>query len=279
MTEASEWQIAGSRGKIVVHEWSGEQPRSVVVIVHGYGEHAGRYDHVAKALVAEGAAVYAPDHLGHGRSGGERVLIEDLEDVVTDLDEVVRKARADRPGLPVALIGHSMGGIIATRYVQRRAADPEGNQLAALVLSGPVIGGNPGFQMLLSMDPIPEVPIDPATLSRDPAVGEAYAADELVWHGAFKRETLEALFRAIDEIAAGPGFGSLPTLWIHGELDALAPMEQTRPAVERVKGDVFEERVYEGAQHEVFNETNKDEVLADVTGFLRTHLQTAAPAT
>ena len=98
------------------------------------------------------------------------------------------EARADHPGLPVVLVGHSMGGLIAARFAQRYL-----DELAALVLSGPVVGGNPAFEMLLEMDPIPEIPIDPAILSRDPAVGAAYAADPLVYHGPFHKATLRAL--------------------------------------------------------------------------------------
>jgi alpha-beta hydrolase superfamily lysophospholipase len=96
--------------------------------------------------------------------------------------------------------------------------------LAALVLSGPFIGGNPQVEGLLTMDPLPEVPIDPGILSRDPAVGDAYASDELVYHGPFHRVTLEATFAAVREVGAGPGFGDLPTLWIHGEGDVLSPL-------------------------------------------------------
>jgi alpha-beta hydrolase superfamily lysophospholipase len=163
----------------------------------------------------------------------------------------------------VVLIGHSMGGVIATAYAQR--ADP---RLAALVLSGPVIGGNPAFESLLTMDPIPDVPIDPSILSRDDEVGRAYAADPLIWHGPFKRPTLEALFAMIAKIQAGPGLGSLPTLWLHGDQDALAPLEATRAAIDTVRGDELEEHVYPGALHEIFNETNRDEVLGDVTAFI-----------
>ncbi len=148
------------------------------------------------ALVEHGAAVYAPDHHGHGRSEGEAAFIEDIEHAVSDLDQVADIAKAAYPGLPVVLLGHSMGGIIATRYAQQHR-----DSLTALALSGPAIGGNPGFEQLLGMDPIPEIPIDPTSLSRDPAVGEAYAADELVYHGPFKRETLLAMFGAIENIA------------------------------------------------------------------------------
>jgi alpha-beta hydrolase superfamily lysophospholipase len=262
MIQRTEWPLAGSRGQIVVSEWQGDEPRYVAVLVHGYGEHIGRYDHVARRLVADGAAVYGADHAGHGKSEGERVLIDDVDDLVSDLHAVVRQARAGNPGLPLALIGHSMGGIVATLYAQCHQG------VDALVLSGPVLGGNPGFEALLGMNPIPEIPIDPATLSRDPAVGQAYADDLLVWHGAFKHQTLEAMFHAMDRIAGGPSLGALPTLWIHGELDSLAPLELTWPAIGRIRGEHLEARIYPEAQHEVFNEINRDEVLADVTAFL-----------
>jgi alpha-beta hydrolase superfamily lysophospholipase len=262
VTQRTEWELHGCRERIVVSEWRGDDPRFIALIAHGYGEHIGRYDHVARRLCETGAIVCGPDFQGHGKSDGERVLIEDVDDLVAALDAVARQARSTHGDLPLAVIGHSMGGIVATLYAQRN------DDIDALVLSGPVIGGNPGFEALLEMNPIPEIPIDPHALSRDPAVGRDYAEDPLVWHGAFKRPTLESLFQAIDAIAQGPSLGSLPTLWVHGEEDALAPLERTRPAIERVRGEHVVERIYSGAQHEVFNETNRDEVIADVIAFL-----------
>lgn len=261
-------EIRGRRGRIAVHRWSAPRPRFVVLLAHGYGEHAGRYAHVAERLLAEGAAVYAPDFQGHGASDGERARFETVNDLVDELASTYDAARRAHPGLPAVLVGHSLGGLTATRFVQR-----ESPELAALVLSGPVVGGNPQVEALLTLDPLPEVPIDPSILSRDPAVGEAYAKDELVYHGPFHRETLEAIFAAVREVAAGPGFGALPTLWIHGEGDALAPLDVTREAVRRLSGSDFEEHVYAGAQHEVLNEINRDEVLDDVIGFLRRSLR------
>ncbi|HEX8084182.1 MAG TPA: alpha/beta hydrolase [Solirubrobacteraceae bacterium] len=264
MATRTESEVQGARGRIVVHEWRGEDPRFVALLSHGYGEHAGRYEHVAQRLVAEGAAVYAPDHLGHGRSEGERVHVDDGEDFSADLHRVAEKARAEHPGLPVVLIGHSMGGLIATRYAQRHPGE-----LQALVLSGPAVGGAPELEMLLTLEPIPEVPIDPAVLSRDATVGQAYMDDPLVWHGPFKRSMLQALVTAVNAVAEGPSLGDVPTLWIHGEDDQLVPLAATRPAIEKVKGPNFEEKVYPGARHEVFNETNSEEVLDDVVAFVR----------
>ena len=260
----TETELDGARGRIAVHQWRGDdEPRFVALLSHGYGEHAGRYEHVAQRLVAEGAAVYAPDHVGHGRSEGERVHVDDGEDFSADLHRVAELARREHPGLPVVLVGHSMGGLIATRYAQRHPGE-----LDALVLSGPAIGGAPALEMLLTLDPIPDVPIDPAVLSRDLTVGQAYADDPLVWHGPFKRSMLQAMVAAVHAVAEGPGLGDVPTLWIHGEDDQLVPLAATRAAIEHVKGTRFEEKVYLGARHEVFNETNKDEVLDDVMAFI-----------
>jgi alpha-beta hydrolase superfamily lysophospholipase len=264
MAAKTESELRGARGHIVVHEWANPDARFVLLLSHGYGEHAGRYEHVARRLVDEGAVVYAPDHLGHGRSEGERAHVDDGEDFSADLHRVAERARAAHPGLPVVLLGHSMGGLVATRYAQRHPGE-----LDALVLSGPAIGGAPQLEMLLTLDPIPDVPIDPAVLSRDPAVGQAYAQDPLVYHGPFKRATLQALVAAVRAVADGPGLGDLPTLWIHGEEDQLVPLSVTRAAIEHVRGSDFTEHVYPGARHEVFNETNSDEVLDDVVAFLR----------
>jgi alpha-beta hydrolase superfamily lysophospholipase len=263
---ATDLTIDAARGPVVVRRWRGSDPRVLVIIAHGYGEHSGRYDHVARALVDTGAVVYAPDHYAHGRTAadGELAAFDDLDDLVAGLESVASSARAAHPGLPVALVGHSMGGIIAARYVQKHGAD----SLDALVLSAPAIGGNAGLAALLEMDPIPDVPLDPSVLSRDPQVGDDYAADPLVYHGPFRRSTLAAMVKAVDAVQAGPGFGALPVLWVHGELDELAALDATRPVVEAL-ASVLETHVYAGAMHKVFNETNREEVLSDVIAFLR----------
>src|SRR4051794_23494271 len=257
-------ELEGERGRIAVRRWEpAGEPEYIALLSHGYGEHSGRYGHVAEALNDAGAVIYAPDHHGHGRSDGERAVIDDSPAMVADLAKVDALAREAHPGLPVVLIGHSMGGMIATRFFQTQDAD-----LAALVLSGPVIGGNEEILALAQMDPIPEVPLDPSVLSRDPAVGEAYASDPLVYHGGFAKETLVGFGEAVELIASSRGFGDLPTLWIHGELDALAPLEPTRAAIDHLRGPATEQKIYPGAMHEIFNETNQDEVIGDVIAFI-----------
>lgn len=265
VTATTKTTLNGRRGRITIRRWDPPNPRRVVVIVHGIAEHSGRYEHVAQRFAADGAAVYAPDHFGHGHSEGERGLIDDFDDLVADLAAVIELAASEHPDLPIALVAHSLGGIVATRYVQSSPA-----RLAALVLSGPVIGGNPAFKALLDLDPLPEVPIDPAALSRDSAVGEAYATDELIYHGPLQRRTLESIFEAVDKIAAGPELGELPLCWLHGELDPLAPLDATRPVVDWIHGPDFEAHIYPGAMHEIFNEINQAEVLDDASAFIMT---------
>ncbi|MFE1836203.1 alpha/beta hydrolase [Streptomyces sviceus] len=259
----AEHVLTGTHGPLTVREWPHERPRYLALVVHGYGEHVGRYEELAQVLVAHGAAVLGPDHTGHGKSAGERVLIEDFEDVVTDVHAVADLARATWPGVPLVMVGHSMGGLIAARFAQRY-----GTELAALVLSGPVIGAWELPGTLLALDEIPDTPVSPASLSRDPEVGAAYRADPLVWHGPMKRPTVEAFAHTLETVSQGGDVGPLPLLWLHGDDDRLVPLAGSRAGVEGIRGGTFTERTYPGARHEVFHETNKAEVFADVTDFL-----------
>ncbi|MFJ4002217.1 lysophospholipase [Streptomyces sp. NPDC090023] len=263
MTDVRAHTRQGVHGALHIRAWPHPAPRYLALLVHGYGEHAGRYDEVAGVLHSHGAAVYAPDHLGHGRSAGERVLIEDFEDVVTDVHAAADLARAEHTGLPLVMVGHSMGGLIAARYAQRY-----GSELSALVLSGPVIGewALPG--RLLALDEIPDVPVSLAALSRDPAVGAAYDADPLVWHGPMKRPTLVAFEHGLAAVAEGGDIGELPLLWLHGDDDRLVPLPGSRVGVDRLGAGRAIERVFPGARHEVFNETDRAKVFEELTGFL-----------
>jgi alpha-beta hydrolase superfamily lysophospholipase len=209
---ASVETFAGTQTEIAVSLWPNPGARRIVILAHGYGEHLGRYEYVAQFLVQRGAVVAGPDHVGHGRSGGERVEVTDYDLVVDDLHAVVERLKERHPDLPVVLVGHSMGGMIAARYAQLRP-----DELVGLVLSGPVLGTWSSVTDMLALAEIPDDPLDVSTLSRDPRVGEIYAADELVWHGPFKRQTLQALDSALRTINAGPKLGHLPTLWLHGE--------------------------------------------------------------
>jgi alpha-beta hydrolase superfamily lysophospholipase len=260
--------LQGQAGTLHVARWPNPSARYLAVLCHGYGEHIRRYDHVAAALREHGATVVGHDHVGHGRSEGERVLIHDVDELVDDQHQAISWAREHQPDLPIVLIGHSMGGLIAARYAQRF-----GDGLTALVLSGPVLGRWEAAEQLVDLDPIPELPIDPATLSRDPAVGEAYAQDPLVWHGTFRRETLRALLDCLRRIEEDGPVTGLPTLWIHGEEDQLVPIGPSRDGVRAlIPGEQLTEELRRDARHEVFNETDQTETFAVMTRFVDAHL-------
>lgn len=255
--------FAGGQEEIAMSLWENPGARHIVILAHGYGEHLGRYEHVAQFLVERGALVAGPDHVGHGRSGGERVVVTDYSLVVDDLHMVVERVKKRHPEMPVVLVGHSMGGMIAVRYAQLHR-----DELVGLVLSGPVLGTWSSVTDLREVDEIPDDPLDVSTLSRDPRVGEIYSADDLVWHGPFKRQTLRALDAALRTINAGPKLGELPTLWLHGEDDQLVPLSETRAGIDTLGFTDLEEVIYPQARHEVFNETNNDEVLAKTAEFI-----------
>lgn len=267
--DVTDLSFEGHAGTVVGRRWSGDDPAEpayVVLLVHGYGEHCGRYEHVAARLVEDGAVVYAIDHVGHGGSAGEPVLITSFQEVEEDVHMLEAHARMEHPTLPVVLIGHSMGGLIGARYAQRW-----GDGLAAIILSGPVLGRWRAAEDLLAADEIPDTPVDPSTLSRDDSVGEAYVADPLVWHGPFKRQTLEAIQETLAMIRDA-GAVDDPILWLHGEEDQLVPMADTKRGWESLAGRHASAKSYPGARHEIFNETNQDEVLDDVIAFVRANL-------
>lgn len=257
-------EIAGTKGGVTIHEWApvGE-PSFVALLAHGYAEHAGRHAELAERLEQRGAVVYAPDHWGHGYSGGERALVEEADVLLGDFTRVYDLARAEQPDLPLLLIGHSMGGLLATLFLQE--AD---RPVDVVVLSSPLLGGNPGLEALLELDEIPAIPIDPSVISRDEIAQDAYLNDELVYHGPFRRETLEGLVTTVARAKEGPGFGELPVLWIHGTGDMLVPFDLTREVVESLAGPNTEMKSYEEARHELFHETNRDEVYEDLFEFI-----------
>ena len=253
--------LASSTGESIFYRvWEpSASPAAVMVLVHGMSEHSGRYDHVGRYLSERGVIVYAHDHLGHGQSGGARGTVGRFEDFLDDLALVHAMARRDHPDLPLFMLGHSMGGLIVAAYLVERRARPD-----YLILSGPAIVPilEPGDRT-----------IDPSRLSKDPAVWEQYMSDPLVLR---ERVTDDLFVRLADGLARLPGRAAeidMPWLLIHGEADRLCSAEGARGWLEGSSSTQRTVRIYPGGRHEMLNETNKDEVLADAWKWMRARLE------
>lgn len=259
----AEWKFQGHNGSRFACRWEATNPERLAIISHGYAEHIGRYHRVAGELARTGTTVVGFDHVGHGRSAGERVLIDDLDDLAADLHRLVTDTRQRHPQLPTILVGHSLGGLVAARYTQLH---PE--TLNRLVLSSPVLGSWRAIDLLLAKDSLPNKPLPHELLSRDPAVGQTYAADPLVWHGGFQRRTLHAIATGLKRFGTGPRIDRIPVLWLHGSDDRLVPIDGTRRGIERGFGANLTAHLFDGARHELLNESNRMEVMAVLREFL-----------
>ena len=259
-----EGEFAGSEGTVAYRRWEPqEDPVRVVLIAHGYAEHGGRYRHVAEALTQRGAVVYAIDHLGHGRSEGERALIADFDHVVDDLHALAEIGKGEHHELPLILVGHSMGGLIVGLFAERWP-----DAVAGVAFCGAVIGDWQWARQVLSAPELPTIPFDPSALSRDLEVGHAYAEDALVYHGQYKRGLLEAEVAALDRFQLGIDCLDMPILFLHGTDDPFVPYAGSLQAVEQMPATDKTIHLYDGARHEVLNETNRAVVIGDLAGWI-----------
>lgn len=244
-----------------------------MTISHGFGEHIGRYAHVAERLNTAGYAVYGLDHHGHGHSAGRRARIS-LAAAVADLDQlIVTVARARHPDLPQFLLGHSLGGAIALRYAiahQRR--------LTGLALSGPLatVEGGPALHALARAlgTVLPAAPvsrIDPRLISRDAAVVTAYAADPLNHHGPVTAGVARELVRHAGTLARDVRAITLPTLIMWGTADRLCPPAGAELVAANIGSADLTVRPYPGLFHEIFNEPERELVLDDLVAWLQAH--------
>lgn len=255
----------GSEGEVFYRIWEpvGPQPSRIVMLVHGYAEHSGRYAHVAEALTGAEAVVVAEDHIGHGRSDGERALITDFGHVVDDLETLAGIAFERYGRLPLVVAGHSMGGLLASRLAQRR---PE--IVAGLVLCGAVVGDWTWAREVLEQPEMPDPPDDWSGMSRDPAIVREYSTDPMVYRDRYKRPLLEAEVVALDEFRAEAARVTMPVLFLHGDADPYVPYATSLAAAKAFPTYDLTVRIYRGARHEVLNETNRDEVMAELVAFV-----------
>ncbi|HPZ94946.1 MAG: alpha/beta hydrolase [Mycobacterium sp.] len=278
VTKREERTFSGVGGvKIVYDVWTPDtEPRGVVVLAHGYGEHARRYDHVAQHFGEAGLVTYALDHRGHGRAGGKRVRVRHMAEFVSDYRDLVNQARTEHPGRPLIVLGHSMGGGIVFAYGVQHPGDYD-----LMVLSGPAIAAHTGVSKVKAIigkavgSILPDLPIeaiDADAVSRDKNVVADYKADPLVYGGKVPAGIGKALLVVGETMPAKAPAITAPLLVVHGEDDQLVSAEGSRRLVQHIGSTDVELKVYPDLYHEVFNEPEREQVLNDVTDWITARL-------
>ena len=248
--------------EIFFQQWEVANPKAILVIIHGLGEHSGRYGNLIDALQNKGIAIYGLDHRGFGRSGGKRGHVDSFMDYIYDMKIFVNMLKDKHPNKPVIMLGHSMGGVLALKYALTHAED-----LDALILSSPGLVPAikvPAWKKNLAIFLSSKIPsltmpsgLDATTISRDKEVVKQYLADPLVHDKVTPRFYVE-MMNTIDECINRCGEVTLPLLLIHGTADALVLDEASKIVYEKAKSKDKTLKLFEGLYHETMNELEPD---------------------
>lgn len=234
-------------------------PKALVFVSHGAGEHCGRYDELAKMLVGLELLVFAHDHVGHGQSEGERMVVSDFHVFIRDVLQHVDTVQKDYPGLPVFLLGHSMGGAIAILT----AAEKPGH-FSGMVLISPLVLANPEsattFKVLaakvlnLVLPNMSLGPIDASVLSRNKTEVDLYNTDPLICRAGLKVCFGIQLLNAVSRVERALPKLTLPFLLLQGSADRLCDSKGAYLLMESAKSQDKTLKIYEGAYHVLHKE-------------------------
>ncbi|MCP4579701.1 MAG: alpha/beta hydrolase [Deltaproteobacteria bacterium] len=252
--------------------------KAVLLVVHGLAEHCGRYMNLVNRFVPLGYGIYTFDLPGHGKSYGKRVFINRFEDYTQTLAVFRNKVQALHNEVPLFLVGHSMGSLVSTVFL---AKHQEGFAGAVLSGSGAVkvpdnissatIFAGKVFSVL--MPKIGLIGLDVNGVSRDPSVVKAYVDDPLVHTGKTTARLAAEILGAMQRIPEISARITLPILLIQGGADRLVDPEGAQMLFETVLSSDKTIKIYEGLYHEIFNEPERDQVLADMEQWLGNHLK------
>lgn len=250
-------------------KWENEStpPKAVICLVHGFGEHSSRYEHVAQFFTDHGYAVIAYDHRGHGRSGGRKGHFVSYDEFLNDVDNLIKQAELHFPSLPKILYGHSMGGNVVANYAIKRQP-----KIAGVILSSPFF--NTAFQppaiklavgrLMRNLIPTLSLPsgLDVNAISRDKEVVKKYSADPFVFDIISSKMGIELIEYGLDAVKNAAKL-KLPTLLFHGTSDMLTSFDESKKFAANAGNNVtFIE--YKGLYHECHNEPEKALVLENI---------------
>jgi acylglycerol lipase len=253
--------------KIFTRSWHpATTPQAVVVIVHGFNSHSGYYLWVGEQFAAHGLAVHALDLRGRGQSDGERFYVEKFEDYVNDVATFIAMAKADHPGLPVFLLGHSAGGVVSCVYTLEHQAQINGLICESFAHEVPA----PDFALavlkgLSHIAPHAHVlKLNNEDFSRDPKVVEAMNNDPLIAHEVQPTNTVAEMVRADERLKKEFGLITIPVLILHGTLDAATKPSGSQRFYDMAGSTDKTLKLYEGHFHDLLNDVDKEVVMTDI---------------
>jgi len=254
--------------------WRTDTPKAAVLIVHGIGEHCGRYDHVARHLTKHGYTAYSLDYRGHGRSEGARANVGTFDLPAEDVKTCYDWLRAEEGDLPVYILGHSQGTLVTLLFVLTYPEAVDGVMLSATML-GLAHMSTPMVLLANTLNAVAPrwkiIPLDVSTISRDPAVLRAAAADPLSNHERLTPHIIhEMIYESRRVIQRLPAL-TAPILIMHGTGDRLVPPSGSQLVYDTVGSADKTLHWYDGLYHEICNEPEQGQVLADITTWLDQH--------
>ncbi|MCP4755854.1 MAG: alpha/beta hydrolase [Proteobacteria bacterium] len=262
--------------KIYYQTWTPDSPKGLLIIIHGYGEHSGRYMNVVNTLVPEGYTVWALDHRGHGKSEGQRCYVNRFTDFLEDVATFEKIARDAHSELPVHVLGHSMGSIIANHYVSSRTAQ----NYQSFTLSGTGAAPGPAIntvtlllsKILSAILPKMSIPsgLDPNFISYDKKVVEEYVNDPLVENKIAPRLANE-MMAYLQKMVPAASKLKIPTLMQIGSEDESFHPDSWDALFEAIAVEDKVFKKYEGYRHEVYNEIKKEVPLNDLKDWINKH--------
>ena len=248
------------------------EPKAVLLLVHGLHEHSGRYMNMVNHFVAKGYAVYGFDQRGHGKSQGLRGYVEQFSYFINDLNTFLSIVRSKHQDAKIFIVGHSIGGTIATAYAVHHQAQFDG-----LVLSGATLKAGTSISRgliiiarLLSLL-LPKMGlyvIDASAISRDKAIVDAYIDDPLVYRGKIRARLGTELIKVMQVLPRQMPEISLPILIMHGTADRLSDPNGSQMLYDGVSSSDKTLKLYDGFYHEIFNEPGRKQVFADMEAWL-----------
>jgi len=250
--------------------------KAVLLLVHGLGEYCGRYTNLVNHFLPLGYAIYGLDHIGHGKSGGEREVVEGFTDYTDTLTLYYRMVKAWQPDKPVFIFGHSMGGLISCYHLLDHQADFKG-----AVLSAPAIKVSDTISsMTIIMGRIlswiaPKMGVlglDANNVSRDPEVVRAYVNDSLVFHGKTPARLAAQLLKAMGRVTAEADKITLPFMVVQGGEDKLVDPGGAQMLYDKAGSEDKTLEIYQGLYHEIHNEPERAIMFKDVETWLAAHI-------